>query len=293
MFAPRFLALSLSCGLAMACQPAVEAPQTEGSASSTAAGSSTTSAPATETSAATTASESSDTSSGGDASTGERESTTTGATSSSSSGLSQCASPLVDPEDRLSLTGAPLRGNPDALITIVQWSSARCSFCRDVEQTLADLVDGVLGPDVRIIAKQLPLENDPDQILARSEVAAHMLGSFWEFHDALFATEGDLLDPATVDAVAVEVGLDLEAFHAARDSDEAAEQVAADIALSNALGNASIPYFIVNGASVLGAQPLDVFEDVAGEQLDAIETLINAGATPCEALGERFDAQLP
>ncbi len=291
----RILAPPWLLVLAIGCQSVVDTPEASRPGSSGTIDSSSTSdlEPGTSSAETTVDSASPDPSSTSEGTSDASATTDTSAESSSTGDSTQCPSPLVDDEDRLQLIGAPMRGNPDGLITIVQWSSPRCSYCRTAEQTLATLMKGRLGYEIRVIAKQLPLKNDPQRVLARSEMAAHVLGSFWEFHDAMYASDEDLLDPLTVDSIASSVGLDLDEFHAARDSDDVAARVAADIALSDALGNEAIPYFIINGAAIVGAQARAVFEAEAQAQLQAIETLIVAGVPPCVAFGERLEEQLP
>lgn len=256
--------------------------------------------PSTTATATATAATSTDSSATGSTSTSTSTSSS-GSTdaSSSSSGDQACASPYVDEDDRLEIAGAPMRGTPDGLITIVQWSSPRCSFCRTAKATIDTLRAGALGSEIRIIAKQYPapIGGDPAAIsaMARSELAAGELGAFWEFHDAIYAAaeNEDVRDPAVLDQLALDVGLDLEAFHAARDSDAVRDQLDADIALSEALGNQAVPFFIINGESVLGAQPLTEFESISMNQQIEIEALLDEGASLCEAFGERLDQQLP
>lgn len=219
--------------------------------------------------------------------------------SSTSGGRRSCGSPYVDEDDLLEIGGAPIRGNPDGLVTIVQWSSPRCSFCRTAKETIDELRSGPLGDEIRIIAKQypIPIGGTPAELsaMARSEIAAGVLGAFWEFHDAIYAAaaDQDVRDPAVLDQLALDVGLDLDAFHTARDSDEVRDQLDAEVALSESLGNEAIPFFVINGESILGAQPLEVFEAASASQAAAMQDLLDNGATACEAFGERLERQLP
>ncbi|MEM6290520.1 MAG: DsbA family protein [Myxococcota bacterium] len=227
---------------------------------------------------------------------GDESSSSTGSNDASESSTGQtatCSSPLIDADDRLDALASPMRGNPDALVTVVIWTGFGDPFSRNVQATLEDLLAGPLGDDVRVVAKQYPLPfQDPDEVMARAGLAAHALGSYWAFNDAMFALEGEI-DASVIDAVATEVGLDLDAFHAAMLSPDVAEQLAADQTLFNQVGAAGTPSWVINGAFFVGAQPLEVFAEAAQEQLDAMSAAIDEGLTPCEAYASRLDAQLP
>lgn len=216
-----------------------------------------------------------------------------GGSESSSGTAAECGTPIVDRDDRLEVLDSPMRGNPDGLVTLVIWTGYADPFSRSVQDTLDTLLEGPLGAEVRVVSKQLPLPfQDPGEVFARAGVAADVLGAYWPFHDAMFAHEGDL-DLEVVDTIALDVGLDLDAFHLAMESREVATRLAADRALFEAVGAAGTPSWVANGAFFVGAQPIDVFESVAAEQRDAMTGLIEDGLTPCEAYAELLDAQLP
>lgn len=185
-----------------------------------------------------------------------------------------------------------MRGNPDGLVTIVQWTGYNDPFSRNAFVTMNALLDGPLGEEVRLVPKQLPLRfQDPGGYIARAALAAEQLGSFWKLHDQMFAYEGEL-DAVAVDRLAAAIGLDLPTFHAAIESPAVAERLEADRNLFEAVGGSGTPSFVINGEFVQGAQPLDVFEERSGAQLEAMVSLIDDGLSPCEAFAQRLDEQL-
>lgn len=186
-----------------------------------------------------------------------------------------------------------MRGNPDALVTLVVWTGYADPFSASLQPTLAALSSGPNGDELRIVSKQMPLDfQDPDGRLARSGLAADALGVYWPFHDAMFAAEEDL-EPEVVDEIAVSLGLDLESFHAAMRSPEVAARLAEDTALFAAVGASGTPSSIVNGELVVGAQPLGGFESVVASQRAAMESLIDTGVPACVAFAQRLESQLP
>ena len=186
-----------------------------------------------------------------------------------------------------------MRGNPDALVTVVVWTGYADPFSASVQSTLAALAAGPQGDELRIVSKQMPLPfQDPRGRLARAGLAADALGAYWPFHDAMFAAE-EALEPEVVDTIATSVGLDLGEFHTAMESPEVAARLAEDAALFSAVGATGTPSSIINGELFVGAQPLGGFEDVVASQRAAMDVLLDAGTPACVAFGERLDAQLP
>lgn len=186
-----------------------------------------------------------------------------------------------------------MRGNPDALVTLVVWTGYADPFSAALQDTLDALAAGPQGDELRIVSKQMPLEfQDAGGRLARAGLAADALGAYWEFHDAMFAADQDL-EPEVVDSIALGVGLDLDAFHTAMESEEVAAQLALDMALFEAVGASGTPSSIINGELVVGAQPLGGLEEVLASQRSAMDLLIEDGLPACLAFEQRLDAQLP
>ena len=81
--------------------------------------------------------------------------------------------------------GRPIKGNVEALVTIVEWSDFECPFYSKVNPTIKQ-IETEYGDKVRIAFRQQPLpmhKNAPDA--AKAALAAHRQGKFWEMHDKL------------------------------------------------------------------------------------------------------------
>ena len=66
--------------------------------------------------------------------------------------------------------------------------------------------------DVKLVIKNFPLPmHDYARKAAIAALAAGKQGKFWEVHEKLFANQNDLSD-AKVEAIAGEIGLDMEQF---------------------------------------------------------------------------------
>ncbi len=107
---------------------------------------------------------------------------------------------------------APIRGNPDASVTIVEYSDFQCPFCARAQPVL-EAVLKKYPDDVRLVYKHFPLSfHKAAKPTAIASVAAQEQGKFWELHDVLFASISSL-DEAKIDKYAQKAGLDMERFN--------------------------------------------------------------------------------
>lgn len=83
-----------------------------------------------------------------------------------------------------------VRGNPNASITIVEYSDFQCPFCQRDFATLNAILEQY-GDDVNLVYRHYPLSfhQNAQKAAEASECAAELGGNdtFWEFHDAIFA----------------------------------------------------------------------------------------------------------
>lgn len=170
------------------------------------------------------------------------------------------------PQHHLTLEGAPSRGPEDAIVTLVLFSDFQCPFCDSVVPTLETLFEAYPGR-LRLYFKQLPLESHRHASLAaQAALAAHEQGQFWAFHDLLFANQRRL-HRAELEGYAEQLGLDMERFREALDSERFAAQVEADIAEARSFGISGTPSFLINGEKFVGAQPIQRFREKIEEQI--------------------------
>ena len=120
---------------------------------------------------------------------------------------------------------------------------------------------------MRLVFKDLPL---PSHDLARPahEAArcAGALGSYWPYHDRLFAGQPKF-ERADLLRYAAEVGLPAEPFARCLDERRFAAAVEADVAQARSIGVRSTPTFFVNGRPLVGAHPVETFRTVIDEAL--------------------------
>jgi len=173
-------------------------------------------------------------------------------------------------------SGLPVRGNPDAKVTIVEFSDFQCPYCARGATTVDEVLEKY-GSDVKVVFKHFPLDFHP---WARpAAIAAHCAGqqkgeAFWALHDKYFANQKEIT-PDNVLAKTKEflagTGIDMAAWATCAEDKEsdkykaADATVSADMALGQKHGVSGTPGFFVNGRFVNGAQPLTAFEPLIAE----------------------------
>ncbi len=92
--------------------------------------------------------------------------------------------------------------------------------------------------------------------------AAQEQGKFWEYHDLLYENQpspGAFSDENLI-ALAREAGLDVEEFETSLASGEHRQVVMEAFAEGQRSGITGTPTFVINGQTLVGAQPVEVFE---------------------------------
>jgi protein-disulfide isomerase len=169
------------------------------------------------------------------------------------------------------VVGRPLRGNPDAPITIVEFSDFQCPYCKRGADTMEELVEKYPN-DVRFVFQHFPLSFHP--WAKPASIASHCAGlqdheAFWTLHDSYFENQtalnpGNVLDKSK--EYLKDSGIDMEVWSTCaekKDSEEykaAAATVDADMELGQKFGVSGTPGFFVNGQFLNGAQPISAFE---------------------------------
>ena len=180
-------------------------------------------------------------------------------------------STLAD-SDIIPVGNSPTMGNPNAPVTIVEFSDYQCPFCDKGAKTVKELYQKYPN-DVRIVFKNYPLpfhQQAPDA--SRAALAAGEQGKYWEMHDKLFgnfknfkANASDMKGYAA--GFAQELGLDVEKFKRDFDKPEFGQMIEADKQLGAKIGVQGTPHFFINGVRLSGAQPIEKFEEVFKAEL--------------------------
>ena len=163
--------------------------------------------------------------------------------------------------------GFPSIGPEDAPITIIEFSDYQCPFCRrwheEVYQPLMEAYPG----KIRMVYRHLPLTSIHPEAFPAAEAAmcAGEQNAYWDYHEKLFSS--DQLGAVVYEQYAQELGLDLAKFESCIAEGRYRDAIQADSEFAINLGARSTPTFFINGLAVVGAQPLEIFQQVIDKEL--------------------------
>lgn len=160
----------------------------------------------------------------------------------------------------------PVRGAPDAKVTIVVYDDFQCPFCARMYVTMFSEVMTRYRDRVRVLIKDFPLtESHPWAMRAAVDsqcLAQQNSEAYWEFSDYVHTHQQDITQKSSakggtppLDAIATEIGqkhganaATLQACLTAQDK----SQVEAAMREGNELGVTATPTFFVNGQEMEG-----------------------------------------
>ncbi len=111
---------------------------------------------------------------------------------------------------------------------------------------------------------------------ARAMQAAKRQGKGWEMADIMFANFRKLT-PDDIGGYAGEVGLDIDKFTAAFESDEVKKEVKGDTAAAAKAGVRGTPTILINGLKHRGPRTLEGFKPTVDAELKKADELIKKG----------------
>lgn len=161
----------------------------------------------------------------------------------------------------------PALGPADAKVVLIEFGDYECPFCKRWRLQVFDPLMEKYGAQIRYVYRDFPLTSIHPEALPAAIAAncAGEQGKYWEFHDKLFL--GDSLGHEVYLQYAEELGLDMDAFQACLQDKAQEEEVMKDFREGLQLGVQGTPTFFINGAPVVGAQPLAVFEAIIASEL--------------------------
>ena len=144
---------------------------------------------------------------------------------------------------------APVLGNPQGDVTLVEFFDYNCPYCRRAMPE----IDALLAEDgnIRLVLREWPILSEGSAIAARAALAARKQGKYADLHNALMGARAKL-DEQSVLRIAGEVGLDVEQLKVDMQSPEVEEHIATSLRLAEALGFNGTPSFVVGDQLIPG-----------------------------------------
>jgi len=183
---------------------------------------------------------------------------------------------------QITLAGRPVRGNPDAKVTVVNFDDFECPFCARMHSTLMTEIYPEYKDKIKIVYKDYPLI----QIHPWAEHAANNANclaaesgpAYWQLADYLHANQREIsgsqqnvqdsftkLDQATVD-FGKKNGADVGRLQACMKA-QSDTTIKASMAEGDKLGVSATPTLFVNGERIEGALDANELRAAINRQL--------------------------
>ena len=185
---------------------------------------------------------------------------------------------------KISADDDPIIGNPDAPITIIEFSDFQCPFCaRFHVQTLPLILEEYIDQGkVKLVFRDFPIQSIHPNALPASVASecANEQGKFKEMHDMLFDNQNEWNKQETVDALslfsqyAATIQLEQETFDSCLTNGDYIDEIRKDLDDGRDYGVSGTPGFFVGNDQIgyvelKGAQPFESFKKIIDAQLEA------------------------
>ena len=185
---------------------------------------------------------------------------------------------------KISADNDPIIGNPDAPITIIEFSDFQCPFCaRFNAQTLPSILEEYIDQGkVKLVFRDFPIQSIHPNALPASVAAecANDQNKFKEMHDILFEKQSEWNKLETAETLSLfsqyasNFEIDQETFDSCLTSGKHIAEIKKDLEDGREYGVTGTPGFFVGNDQIgfvelKGAQPFESFKKVIDAQLDA------------------------
>ncbi len=174
------------------------------------------------------------------------------------------ANELANPRVPALEAGRASLGPAGAPVTIVEYSDFLCHYCAQAAGTVKALMRK--HPDgVRLVFKHFATgKNDVRAALFFEALNLQDANKAWAFMDAVFARQKDVSEKGdeALSAIARELGADMKRLAEDIKRKDLAERVTADVKEARDFGFEGTPVFLINGAPVRGAVPLELLDEL-------------------------------
>ena len=194
--------------------------------------------------------------------------------------------------------GDPYLGQPDAPVTIIEYSDYQCPFCgRHEAQTSQKIIDTFIKTGVaRLVFRDMPLVSihlhAMDAAVAADCAGEQGAEAFWKMNRLLFKNQKIWVKSKDVGAkmeeYAKSLGLDTSKFKACFDAKQPQGDIQRDVQAGSKMGIRGTPGFWINGRLIEGAYPFQKFQQVIEDAKK--NPTPQPTATPTKAQADPFGA---
>jgi protein-disulfide isomerase len=151
----------------------------------------------------------------------------------------------------------PVKGNPQGVVTIVEFFDARCGYCKQLHPVMEQMLRR--QRDVRLVLKDLPILGPNSLLASRALFAAQRQGKYAELQDALMRLREEPTE-TVLRREAERTGLDWERLRRDMADPAIGRRIEANTRLASALRIEGTPALVIGDTLVPGAVDLATLE---------------------------------
>lgn len=157
---------------------------------------------------------------------------------------------------------APVRGNPDGDITIVEFFDYNCGYCKSVMGSIDRLIED--DPNIRVVYREWPILSEASLYAAHASISAHRQGVYSAFHKAVMSTRR--VNQDAVKEIAKSVGMDVAQMEADIAEGVGRSHIERSQIYAEAFGFTGTPAFVVGSQLIGGAVPYEHLVQAIAEE---------------------------
>ena len=157
---------------------------------------------------------------------------------------------------------APILGNPNGEITIVEFFDYNCGYCRRAFKTIMNLIAD--NNAVKVVMRELPILGDASVFTAKASLASQKQQKYEEFHVALMNNRSRNTEKSVL-KIAKKIGMDVDQLQLDMNSSFVLDHIEESQKLSESLGISGTPAFVFGEKIVPGAIDLQAMKDLVAQ----------------------------
>ncbi len=168
--------------------------------------------------------------------------------------------------------GAPILGNPDAKIIVMEFADFSCPHCAEYHDTIKQVIDNYVRPGkVRFIYNTLTFVGGPySEYAGQAALCAGQQNRFWDMQDALYKLQlsqtAIAFNEAGIQALSNNLGLNTNQLLACINGGQMKQALAASKALGDELKVSGTPTLFI---STDGGKTYNSFTDSNGQPISS------------------------
>lgn len=172
---------------------------------------------------------------------------------------------ILEVSQPIDIGNSPLRGNPEAAVTIAIYDDFECPYCARAVPIVSQVLEKY-ADRVNLAFKNFPLANHRNaRNAALTALAADRQGKFWQLHDLLYENY-NRLNPKRIDELAAQAGVNMDQLKKDRDDPQLKAFIERDINEGKSIGVRGTPTIFINGR-LLQDRSLNGFSRLIEEEL--------------------------